>query len=133
MLSHGAWTAQRAVAVDRWICIRTYHDAFHGFPDVMLFDLETDPHEQHDLAADRPTWWHGLARLRSGRATRLDRSATGVDPLWTVLTGGGPWHTASTSGVSRPAAGHRTGRWADRFAARDGPGREGDPRGFLDP
>jgi choline-sulfatase len=32
VLSHAAWTAQRSVRFDRWICIRTYYDAFHGFP-----------------------------------------------------------------------------------------------------
>ncbi len=54
MLSHGAWTAQRSVRFDRWLCIRTYHDAFHGFPDVQLFDVDTDPYEQHDRSGDRP-------------------------------------------------------------------------------
>ena len=34
-------------------CIRTFHDSYHGFPDIMLFDLATDPHEQDDLAGRR--------------------------------------------------------------------------------
>ena len=36
-----------------WIAIRSYHDGYHAFPDVMLFNLSDDPHEQHDLAGAR--------------------------------------------------------------------------------
>ncbi len=43
-----------SVRFDRWLCIRTYHDAYHGFPEVLLFDVEADPFEQLDRAADRP-------------------------------------------------------------------------------
>ncbi len=32
VLSHAAWTAQRSVRFDRWLCIRTYFDAYHGYP-----------------------------------------------------------------------------------------------------
>ena len=54
VLTQGAWTAQRAVRFDDWIFIRTFHDSYHGFPDIMLFDLQTDPHEEHDLSESRP-------------------------------------------------------------------------------
>ena len=54
VLSHGAWTAQRAVRTGDWLHLHTWHDGFHGLPEQLLFDLATDPHEQHDLAADRP-------------------------------------------------------------------------------
>ena len=94
VLSHGAWTAQRSVRFDRWLCIRTYHDAFHGFPDVLLFDVEADPFEQHDRAADRPeVVEHALAVLADWSSDALARSHHGTDPLWSVLTGGGPWHS----------------------------------------
>ena len=127
VLSHGAWTAQRAVRTGRWLCIRTYHDAFHGFPDVLLFDVEADPHEQHDRAADRPeVVEHALAVLADWSGDALARSHHGTDPLWSVLTGAGPWH----SRVDVPWYLQRlrdTGRgeWADRFAARGWPGPDG--------
>jgi arylsulfatase A-like enzyme len=131
ILSHGAWTAQRAVRFDRWICIRTYHDAFHGFPDVQLFDLEADPYEQHDVASDHPdVVEHAMARLADWGSDALARSPSGVDPLWTVLTGGGPWH----SRVDVPWYLERlrsTGRgvWADRFVAQGWPRLPGDGPG----
>jgi choline-sulfatase len=93
VLTQGAWTAQRAVRFDDWICIRTFHDSYHGFPDVMLFDLATDPHEQHDLADVRPDVVEvGMSLLESWRQTAVALSPTGVDPLDTVLEEGDPWH-----------------------------------------
>ena len=56
VLSHAAWTAQRSVRFDRWLCIRSYFDAYHGYPGVMLFDLEADPHEEHDRPRTTPMW-----------------------------------------------------------------------------
>ena len=127
VLSHGAWTAQRSVRFDRWLCIRTYHDAFHGFPDLLLFDVEADPYEQHDRAADRPeVVEHALAVLADWSSDALARSHHGTDPLWSVLTGGGPWHSRVDVPwyLDRLRATDRAG-WADRFAARGWPGPDG--------
>ncbi len=135
VLSSAAWTAQRSVRVDRWICIRTYHDAFHGFPDVLLFDLDADPHEQYDVAGDHPeVVARAVDLLAAWGSDALARSDAGVDPLWTVLTGGGPWHSRTDvpAYLERLRATGR-GAWADRFALAGWPRAEGDPRGFLDP
>jgi len=135
VLSHGAWTAQRAVRFGEWICIRTYHDGFHGFPEVLLFDLEADPHEQHDVAADHPdVVEHALARLADWGSDALAHSATGVDPLWTVVVGGGPWHSRVDVPwyLDRLRATGR-GRWADHFAAQGWPRPSDSARGVLGP
>lgn len=135
VLSHAAWTAQRAVRFEDWICIRTYHDAFHGFPDVLLFDLAADPYEQHDVASDHPdVVARALALLSEWGSDALARSDHGVDPLWTVLTGGGPWH----SRVDVPWYLDRlraTGRsdWATYFEAAGWPRPGETGPGFLDP
>ena len=60
----------------KWLYMRTYHDGFHLFPDEMLYDLARDPHEQHDLAGERPdvvaegarrlARWHD-AQMNEGR------------------------------------------------------------------
>jgi arylsulfatase A-like enzyme len=93
VLSCAAWTVQRSVRFDRWLYLRTYHDAFHGFPDAMLFDVETDPHEQHDVAADRPEIvGHGAALLLDWETSAMRRSAVGQDPLWNVMGEGGGYY-----------------------------------------
>ncbi len=63
---------------------------------------------------------HALALLADWGSDALARSPDGVDPLWTVLGGGGPWH----SRVDVPWYLDRlrsTGRGAcaDRFALRE--------------
>jgi choline-sulfatase len=137
VLSHGAWTAQRSVRFGNWICIRTYHDAFHGFPDVQLFDVAADPHEQHDVAADHPDIVaQAMAQLADWGSDALARTPHGIDPLWTVLTGAGPWH----SRVDVPWYLDRLrstgrGQWTDHFEARRWPrlSGEGQGPGVLEP
>ena len=93
VLTQGAWTAQRAVRFDDWIFIRTFHDSYHGFPDVMLFDLQADPHEEHDLSGSRPDIVEvGAGLLEDWKKSAVAESPTGVDPLDTVLEEGDPWH-----------------------------------------
>ena len=136
VLSHGAWTAQRSVRFDDALLIRTYHDGFHGYPDVMLFDLGQDPHEQHDVAlARREDATYALALLHEWESDARYRTPGGADPLWSVIAEGGPWH-------SRGHFGHymahlrSTGRagWADRFELSHATGDDGRPRpsGLLD-
>lgn len=94
VLSCGAWTTQRAVRFDRWLYIRTYHDAFHGFPPTMLFDVENDPHEQHDLATNCPSIVDRAATLLlDWEADQMSRSRSGTDPLWAVIVEGGGYYT----------------------------------------
>jgi choline-sulfatase len=119
VLSHGAWTAQRAVRFGDYICIRTYHDGFHGFAPVMLFNLAADHHEQHDLTADQPeVVGSALAMLESWHAEAMRLAPGGSDPLWTTLKEGGPWHVRGhlESYRARLAATGR-GDWVERIKA----------------
>ena len=93
VLSQGAWTCQRSVRFDDWLCIRTYHDGYHALPELMLFDLANDPHEQVNLAEKRQDVVSAaLARLDGWHADMMRDHPKGVDPMWTVLREGGPWH-----------------------------------------
>ena len=85
----------------RWLYMRTYHDGFHLFPQEMLYDLTADPYEQNDVAAEHPelcregAWrlanWHDEQMWKmSGNAGDV------VDPLWTVIREGGPFHAQHT-------------------------------------
>lgn len=95
VLSQMAWSCQRSVRWDEWLLIRTYHAGLKDFPELMLFDVANDPHEQHNLADTRPHVVNaGLAKLESWHSTMLAGSHTEpLDPMQTVLAEGGPFHT----------------------------------------
>jgi hypothetical protein len=74
--------------------MRVYHDGYRDYPDVMLFDLTDDPHEQRNLAEQRPDLVRlATSTLDSWTAEMMRRSAHGLDPMWTVMAEGGPYHT----------------------------------------
>jgi arylsulfatase A-like enzyme len=93
VVSQCAHVCQRSVRFDRWIYVRSYHDGNHLFPKDMLFDLAADPFEQENVADAHPdivreavyllSEWHDAAMM----AMDCD-----VDPLWTVMSEGGPYH-----------------------------------------
>jgi arylsulfatase A-like enzyme len=93
VVSQGAWTCQRGVRFANWMLICSLHDGYHLFDDIMLFDLENDPHEQHNLAAARPDIVQkGMDFLKSWEGTMLPHAARGRDPLVHVVEEGGPYH-----------------------------------------
>jgi len=93
ILSQGAWSCQRSIRFDQYICLRSYHDGFHDFPDVMLFNVEEDPHEQLDLAAENPALVGKAMLLLDGwLGDNMSRHSTGIDPMWQVIREGGPFH-----------------------------------------
>jgi arylsulfatase A-like enzyme len=94
VLSQGAWTCQRAVRFDEYICVRTYHDGYHGYPEVMLFDLKADPHEERDLAGERPeVVGRAMGMLGEWEGEMMRTATHPTDPMRTVLGEGGPYHT----------------------------------------
>ena len=94
VLSQMTWSCQRAVRWDKWLLIRTYHAGLKDFPPVMLFDVEADPHEEVDLAGQRPNVVAvGLALLEQWHAEQMACSPSATDPMQTVLREGGPYHT----------------------------------------
>jgi arylsulfatase A-like enzyme len=121
VLSQGAWSCQRSVRWDRWLYSRTWHDGYHGWPDEMLFDVDADPHEQHDLLDDRPdVAREGAATLETWTATQLDRAlGDRVDPMQIVLDEGGPYHCRGhlPAYLDRLSETGR-GAWAEHLADR---------------
>ena len=108
VISQCCHVCQRSVRFDRWLYIRTWHDGFHLFPREMLFDIESDPHELHDLAGEKPdvcregAWrlmrWHD-AQMQIMAETASDV----VDPMWTVIAEGGPFHALHDDRSPLPA------------------------------
>jgi len=105
VVSQCCHVCQRGVRFDKWMYIRTYCDGFHPFPKEMLFDLDADPLEQHNVAEQHPdvvrdavyrlTNWHD-AQMQ--KMTRF--ASDSVDPLWTVMREGGPFHALFEPGRS---------------------------------
>jgi len=92
--SQCAWSCQRMVRWGDWAFLRTYHDGLKDLPERMLFNLAEDPHETRDLAAERPdVVREGLARLDRWVGEVMSNSPFDVDPMWTVIREGGPFHT----------------------------------------
>jgi arylsulfatase A-like enzyme len=95
ILSQCCHGCQRSVRWNNWLYIRTYHDFFHLFPREMLFDLSADPHEQRDLAAERPDICREAAyRYLNWHDAMMATQPEGYyhDPLWEELANGGPCH-----------------------------------------
>ncbi|NBB78978.1 MAG: sulfatase-like hydrolase/transferase [Verrucomicrobia bacterium] len=93
VLSQSAWCVQRAARWGDYLYIRTFHDAWHDYPADMLFNLADDPHEQNNLAADRPELVEtGKDILRRWKTDMQAASGQTVDPLETTLKEGGSLH-----------------------------------------
>ena len=94
VIATGTSTVQRSVRFGDHLLIRTWHDGFHLYPDWMLYDLASDPHEQHNLAREAPSLLGEGARLIDAwLADALRRSPSLVDPLQQALRDGGPFYT----------------------------------------
>jgi len=94
VVSQCAWSCQRGVRVGPWILLRTYHDGLKDLSPIMLFNLERDPHETTNLAQERPeVVKECLALLEQWHGEMMTTSLHDVDPLWTVMREGGPFHT----------------------------------------
>jgi len=93
VLSQCAHVCQRGVRFGDWLYMRTYHDGFHLFPDEMLFNIKQDPHEQHDLAGERrDVCMEAVYWLNDWHDCMMKTMHGDVDPLWTVIREGGPFH-----------------------------------------
>jgi len=100
IISNNAWACQRGVVWDKWLAIRTYHTGFKAFPEYMLFDLASDPHETVNLARKHPDVLStGMQKLEKWAADMLRNSEHTEDPLWTVISEGGPFHANENSPI----------------------------------
>jgi arylsulfatase A-like enzyme len=96
VVSQMAWSCQRSVRFREWLMMRTYHDGLKDFPPVMLFDIENDPHLLNNLSEQKPEVLNeALAALERWHAHMMETSTESVDPMQTVLSEGGPFHTRS--------------------------------------
>ena len=93
ILSQCAHVCQRSVRFDDYIYIRTYHDGYHLFPVEMLFNVKEDFHEQKNIAEENPDLCAKACRyLVEWHQNMMMKSRSQIDPLWTVMKEGGPFH-----------------------------------------
>ena len=101
VISQMAHVCQRSARFGDWLYMRTYHCGYHLFDDEMLFNVKDDPHEQHNIKDKYPEIcaagakiildWHDEMMKKSSQPD--SPVSFTVDPLWTVLQEGGPYHT----------------------------------------
>lgn len=93
IVSQMAHVCQRSVRFDNWLYIRTYHDGYYLFPKDMLFDLDKDPYETTNIAEERPDIVkEAVYRLSNWHDEMMMTMDYDVDPLWTIMSEGGPYH-----------------------------------------
>lgn len=121
VLSQCAHVCQRSARFGDWLYMRTVHDGFHlTWPREMLFDMKNDPHEIDNIAAEHPDICAQGARIiLDWQEEQMLRSTSQIDPMWTVMREGGPYHAR---GCSRQYAQYlrQTGRehWLPLFAEK---------------
>ena len=93
VLSQMAHVCQRSARFDDWLYVRTIHDGFHLFDNEMLFNIENDPYEQFDLKEAHPEICaFGAKIILDWQEEMMKSSESQVDPMWTVMHEGGPFH-----------------------------------------
>jgi arylsulfatase A-like enzyme len=94
VLSQCAHLCQRGVRFGDYIYLRSYHDGYHLYPKEMLFNIKNDPHEQFNLAEkERSLCEKAVYYLNEWHDEMMLTMPDDVDPLWTVMREGGPYHT----------------------------------------
>lgn len=94
ILTQCCHVCQRSARFDDYVYIRTVHGGYHLFDDEMLFDVKKDPHQLHNLAAERPDLCAKGAKLIIDWVDSMMKiSNYDVDPMWTVMRQGGPEHS----------------------------------------
>jgi arylsulfatase A-like enzyme len=126
VIGQGAWTCQRAVRTKTHLLVRTYHGGLQSFPDVMLFDLDADPHETVDLAPTEPDLVKELDHHLAGwwQACLGGEDAV-ADPMIAVMAEGGPlypriYRRSYLAHLRRTGRGGIADRLEQRFAEPPG-------------
>lgn len=94
VLSQMAHVCQRSVRFDNWLYMKTYHNGHHWYEKEMLFSLDTDPYEQNNIIERYPEIHNKACKLLLDWIDEQRiKNPNLEDPLWTVLSENGPYHT----------------------------------------
>ncbi len=93
VVSQGAWACQRGVRFGDWHYLHTRHDAYHLYPDEMLFNVVNDPHQTDNrIEVEAVAAESARQNLQAWLEENLATAARGRDPFDNVLAEGGPFH-----------------------------------------
>ena len=80
--SEATWQVKRAIRTQQYKFINSIEQDPHGRPMQELFDLESDPQEQHNIVDQQPEVTRQLTeRLEQWVARRLEETGREIDPL----------------------------------------------------
>ena len=132
VISQCAHVCQRSVRWGPWLYMRTYHCGYHMFPGEMLYNVESDPHLQNDMAESQPeicqqarAW---LLEWQDKMQATMPEGYT-ADPMRTVMEEGGPTHALKRDLPGYLARLRATGRAHHAEALEDRYGIPGDAPG----
>lgn len=93
VISQCCHVCQRSARFGDYMYIRTIHGGYHLFPDEMLFNVKTDPHQLQDIAEQNPALCaKGAKIIIDWVDDMMKKSDYPTDPMWTVMKEGGPEH-----------------------------------------
>lgn len=93
VISQCAHVCQRSVRFGEWLYIRTYHDGYHLFNKEQLYHVVDDPYETNNVAGEnRDICKEAVYLLNEWHDHMMSTMKHDVDPLWTVISEGGPYH-----------------------------------------
>lgn len=124
VVSQCAHVCQRAVRFDDYLYIRTYHDGYHLHEDEMLFCVKEDPFQLENLVDKQPELcWKGAYLMEKWHTNNMMKMVYNnqIDPLWTVIAEGGPYHTRGHLKEYMNRLRHTDRGWAARKLAKRHP------------
>jgi len=85
VLTQGAHVVQRSARFGQYLYMRTIHGGYHLFDEEMLFDIERDPHEQRNIAAERPDLClQAMGMIANWQYAEMKKHKIDTDPLFTA-------------------------------------------------
>ena len=123
VVSQAAWACQRGVRFGDYLYLNTRHDAFHLWDDELLFDVKSDPHQQHNLSRQKALELsQGRDLLDQWLGDMIVDAARGRDPHDNVMQEGGPYHVRGKlesylQRLHKTERSHLADRLAEKYAS----------------
>ncbi|MCJ8013102.1 sulfatase-like hydrolase/transferase [Paenibacillus sp. KQZ6P-2] len=89
VMEHALYTCQRSVRDRRWFFLRTYHQGLYDFDEVILYDMERDPHQTRNVAGEHPEIVNLMEhRIAKWLQEQMNKPGYKADPMQKVIETG---------------------------------------------